>query len=135
MTTAKFTSAGIMSGAACVGYSENTDARLRAYLASVQPVPDVEWSDNRPYHRGRSLIERLALSAKGDDPPTLMLSASDCADVACFISRSFPIDPETWWNDPKDAPSQVVGFMFVLDAIENSLREVRNARAASRKRA
>jgi hypothetical protein len=54
-------------------YSDETAARLRAYLASMAPLGGYEtgaW-DMESCQRGRALIERLALSAPEDDPPGL----------------------------------------------------------------
>jgi hypothetical protein len=77
------------------------------------------------YKRGRALINRLAVTAQGEDSPRLRLSASDCADILRFMSFSEPTSPRTWWKDPADAPSHVVGFNMVLNAMEDSLRQLK----------
>lgn len=120
MTTA--TSRRAAAPAPGPGYSDDTAPRIRAYLASMRPLLGGGAADSEEYHRGRSLIERLALSARGEDAPILALSRSQCADVLHFIWRSEPIEPAGWWEDPEDAPSHVVGFDFVLQALESSLR-------------
>jgi hypothetical protein len=99
---------------------DHTGRRILAYLASVEPLDAVA---NQPeYLRGRSLIEHLALSARGDGEPTLKLSAEDCADVLRFVHCSTPIEPRTWWFDPKGAPSQIVGYDMVMGCVEMNLR-------------
>jgi hypothetical protein len=103
---------------------DQTGRRILAYLASVMPrdggavLPD--------YHKGRSVIEHMALSARGDGDPTLKLSATDCANVLYFVQCSAPIEPRTWWDDPKDSPSQVVGFCTVLGVLNDNLRRKRS---------
>ena len=105
------------------GYSDDTGARIRGYLASVRPLRGVaDLGDRDEYQRGRGLIERLALSARGTGGPTLQLSIAQCADVLHFIHHSEPLDPSTWWSDLEDALSHVVGFDEVLLALESSLR-------------
>src|SRR5580700_11009502 len=86
--------------------SEDTADRIRAYLASVCPLSGCDVSAARTYtgaddyyQRGRSLIERLALSARGTHDPTLQLTATQAADVLYFIHNSEPIAPRTWWVD------------------------------------
>lgn len=102
--------------------NDHTSRRLLAYLASVRPL--VGSSDSsRSYHRGRSVIEHMALSAVEDGDPTLPLTAIDCADVLHFVCGSEPFEPRTWWKDPEHGPSHVVGFIFVLRAIEGTLRD------------
>jgi hypothetical protein len=112
-----------------IGYTDDTAPRIRAYLASMRPLRgsegDIHYEDS--YQRGRSLIERLALSAHDTDSPTLRLSAEQCADVLHFIANSEPLEPATWWRDPKEAPSHVVGFMIIVNALKDSLRSVGKA--------
>lgn len=100
---------------------DHTGRRLQAYLTSMRPL-DGNYDRNDSYHRGRSLIEHLALSAMGTDDPTLPLTAIDCADILHFVCGSEPLEPRTWWKDPKYGPSHLVGFSFVLRAVEVSLR-------------
>jgi len=104
---------------------DSTPARIRAFLAAVVPLRGSDAAEDERYQRGRSLIERLALSAEGGDtydPPTLNLTTTECADVLYFVSRSEALDGPTWWDDPKDAASHLCGFMFIMDAVEESLR-------------
>jgi hypothetical protein len=104
-------------------YFEETAQRIRAYLASVRPLRDsADLPGSEPYQSGRSLIERLALSARGTEAPTLRLTAAQCADVVHFVRCSEPLERSTWWSDPKRGPSHWVGFIFVLEAVEESLR-------------
>jgi hypothetical protein len=91
---------------------------LRAYLYGSEP-----------YQSGRSLIERPAISARGTDAPTLPLTAPQYADVVHFVQYSEPLEPSTWWSDPKRGPSHWVGFLFVLGAVEESLRKGGASRA------
>ena len=72
------------------------------------------------YQRGRELIERMAISARNNDPPSLKLSMIECADVLHFVTCSEPRDPPGWW-DPDTAPSPVVGFYCILQCVEASL--------------
>jgi hypothetical protein len=106
------------------GYSDETSPRIRAYLASVRPRRGSNFSEE--CESGRDLIYRLALSASGEDSPTLKLSPRDCADVLAFISVTEPVEPRTWWTaNPQDAPHHVCGYMEVLHALEDALRVVR----------
>jgi hypothetical protein len=105
-----------------VGYSEDTSARIYAYLASVRPLRGVaDLGQREDFQRGRALIERMAMSAQGMDPPRLYLGRSYCADVLRFISQTEPLEPRDWWNDPEGSPSHVVGFNFVLQTLADSL--------------
>ncbi|MGO9592984.1 MAG: hypothetical protein ACLQFF_12565 [Steroidobacteraceae bacterium] len=106
------------------GYSDNTADAVRAYLASLQPVDGCDLTDDKSYWNGRVLIERIALSAKGEDVPTLRLSVSECADVLRFIHCSQPVRRSAWWRDPPGKPSHLIGFIMVLQVLENSLRAV-----------
>jgi hypothetical protein len=100
-----------------------TGNRIRAYLASVRPLGGVaDLGTDEFYQRGRSLIERLALSAEDDALPSLRLTAAQCADVVRFIAMSEPIEPSTWWEDPEGAPSHIAGFTLLMNAVESSLR-------------
>ena len=77
----------------------------------------IRWSQD-----GRSVIERLALSADEENRPTLGLSSAECADALNFLGRSEPREPRDWWKDPENAPSHVVGFYLTLGSLEDSLR-------------
>jgi hypothetical protein len=104
-------------------HNDHTDRRLRAFLASMRPLPgcaDIE--DGDEYQRGRSAIERLANNAQGDDYPTLRLSIREVADVLNYLGSSSPIDERDWWKDPDDAPSHSAGYKMLMDALEASLR-------------
>jgi hypothetical protein len=107
------------------GYSEQTADRLRAYVASVGPMDGIEdVIDDERYQNGLALIERMAASTRGTDSPRT-LSILQCADLVFFLHTTLPIDPANWWKDPKDAPSHLVGYTFVLNVIEDSLRVAR----------
>lgn len=105
-----------------ISASEDTADRIRAYLASMRPLRGADLSDEEGFQRGRGVIERLALSAWGTDAPAMVLSVRQCADVVRFLRGVEPIDPVDWWQDPDDRPSHVVGFAFILEAIEECLR-------------
>jgi hypothetical protein len=115
--------------------SSMTSDRLRAYLLSVRQlrgtvfIPEI---DERIY-RGRSLIERLALSAEDEGMPDLELTSTDIADVLCFISCVEPVSRETWWTEPSDAPCHITGHMLLLQALEASLR--RHGKSGARAKA
>lgn len=104
---------------------DRSDNRIRAYLASVRPMRDVDFGGetDEANQRGRSLIERLAISAADTaDVPPLRLSAGQVADVLSFVHCSEPIDPANWHVDPDNEPSHLVGLTLVLSALEASLR-------------
>lgn len=100
---------------------DHTDRRIRAYLASVRPLRGSSDEDDN-YYRGRSLIERLALSAVDTGMPTLKLTVVDCANVLHFVHGSEPMEPWAWWKDPEHGPSHLCGFSLVIEAVEDSLR-------------
>jgi hypothetical protein len=52
----------------------------------------------------------------------LRLTPAQCADVVHFVRYSEPLESSNWWEDPEHAPSHWVGFVFVLKAVEESLR-------------
>jgi hypothetical protein len=103
---------------------EDTHRRIRAYLASVQPLRGNDVDDDKPYHQGRALLEYAAFKSVGlgHDYPKVRLTLAECAKVLHFMSRSEPLEPHTWWDDPKEGPSPVVGFHMVLDTLARSLR-------------
>lgn len=102
---------------------EDTASRLRAYLASMRPMRGIaDVYDQDEYQRGRSLIEHVALSARGDEHPSLKLSSSECADVLHFMHFSEPVRPNRWWDDPPNGPSHLVGFYLLLQTLDRSLR-------------
>jgi hypothetical protein len=110
-----------------VGYSEKTSARIYAYLASVRPLSGcADIGEGQDFQRGRALIERMAMSARGMSSPTLVLSAPHCADVLRFISQTEPLEPQDWREDPEDAPCHVVGLHFVLETLARSLEKAQS---------
>jgi hypothetical protein len=102
--------------------NDDTAPRLLAYLASVRPLKGWDSSEDERYDRGRCLIERMALTARGDDAPRLRMSAEQAADVLYFVHSSEPRKPTSWWKDTARGPSPVVGFVYVLNAVEANLR-------------
>lgn len=113
--------------------SNRTDAHLRAFLASMRPMRGAEYPSDllERQRRGRSLIERLALSAHDDNDPELTLAPAECADVLAYLASVEPVDPEEWWQDPDDGPSHNMGWYAVIGALESSLREVSAAPTAA----
>jgi hypothetical protein len=105
----------------------DTGPQVLAFLASMRPMRGCDVDDDQGFHRGRALIERLALSAQEEGPPRLRFTLSQAADVMRFLGRIEPIEQRDWWNDPKDGPSHVCGYTVVLDAIEDSLRAGRRS--------
>jgi hypothetical protein len=107
-------------------HPDRTDNRLRAYIASMRPLRGCCWREEieEIHQRGRVLIERLAISARGDGDPEFLLKADECADVLRYMASLEPLDPRAWWRDPSDGPSHVVGFNLLLRALERSLREI-----------
>jgi hypothetical protein len=119
-----------MSGAkTSAAPSWNTADRIRAYLASMRPLEAGEWREDieAGIQRGHSLIERLALSAKGEDQPTMKLSPAQCADVLTYMSCVEPIDGASWWDSDLDIVSHICGYNAILDAMSDSLREIEAA--------
>ena len=78
--------------------SDETAHRIRAFLASMRPLRGFGMGDNDQYQRGRVLIERMAMSARGTDDPSIVLSPAHCAAVLSFLSSVEPLEPQTWWN-------------------------------------
>jgi hypothetical protein len=106
-----------------VQIDDENELQIRGYLASMRPIRGVVGlDDGDEYQRGRRLIEKLALSARGHRRPTLKLTADECADVLHFISDVEPVDREKWWKDPNH-DGHTAGFVLVLDAVRDSLRE------------
>lgn len=101
-------------------YSDDTGPRIRAYLASVLPLG--RSGEDEDYKRGRVLIERMALSARGEDDPRIELSAEDCADVLAFVRDSVPFDESTWFDEREDSPSHLCGLQFILASVIDNLR-------------
>jgi hypothetical protein len=101
---------------------DDTAPRLLAYLASMRALRGADMSEDEAYIRGRALIEAMAMSASGDEPPRVRMSAEQCADILHFIYHSEPRKPGGWWKDPAEGPSHVVGFVYVIDAVERNLR-------------
>jgi hypothetical protein len=102
-------------------YTDDTAPQILAFLVSMECLFD-EGQVYEGFHRGRSLIERIAMSAKGTDSPRIRLSNEECADVLHFLAQVQPRDKRNWWIDPEDAPSPVTGLQFVLFALKESLR-------------
>lgn len=107
-------------------YSDDSGPRIRAYLASMRPMRGVaDIYSLETYQRGRSLIEAMALTATGEDMPAIRLSAADCADILAFVSYSEPVEPGSWWKDPKGSPSHLVGYYLIVQAVQAALRRRR----------
>jgi hypothetical protein len=105
-----------------IPYSDNTADRMRAFVSSMRPMQGIAGLGSEPrYHEGRSLIERMALSASGEGMPALRLTSRQCADVLYFVRSSEPMRPANWWKDPIAGPSHLVGYVMVLETIEEAL--------------
>jgi|SRR5579883_891261 len=120
-------SASVIAAAPIAEYphpTDRTDNRIRAFLASMRSTRDVDYRDDiaEANARGRSYIERLAISADGDDMPRMRLTAGEMADVLSFLRCSEPVDLKGWWSDTYDGPSWICGYHAVLGALEQSLR-------------
>jgi hypothetical protein len=111
-------------------HEERTDVRIRAYLASMRPKRGCDYGEEieEQIHRGRSPIEKLALSAEDDDAPSLRLSADQCTDILTYMSSVEPINPATWWDD-ENGISKIAGLNFVFDVMADSLYQQRAAAA------
>jgi hypothetical protein len=102
------------------GASDRTDRRIQAFLASVGPLRGLPVSEG--VNRGRSIIERMAMSADGEGDPAIRLSPQHCADVLEFLSRVEALEPKNWWTEPAESPSHLVGYQIVLQTLEANLR-------------
>jgi hypothetical protein len=40
------------------------------------------------------------------------------------VTHSHLRDPASWWTDPEDAPSHIVGWMIAIGAAEATLRGI-----------
>jgi len=107
------------------GYSDDTALRILALLASVKPLAGSDGQDET-FYRGRSIVERIAISAKGTDSPSIQLGIEHCADVLRFLAYVEPFEPGTWWEDPPNSPSHTVGLQIVLRAMADSLQDVKS---------
>jgi hypothetical protein len=87
--------------------------------------------DERIY-RGRSLIERIALSAEDEGMPDLELSSTEVANVLCFIAAAEPASRQTWWTEPRDTPCHITDHMLLLQTLEASLRQLGKSRAPAK---
>src|SRR5262249_35580266 len=105
----------------------------RAFIYSLRPLGGVaDLAESEHYQCGRALLERLADSAEGENDPTWRLNPEQVAQVCDYLRSVEPFAPERWWDDPKDAPSHVTGFPFVLSALADSLRVTAVRRGAER---
>jgi hypothetical protein len=102
--------------------TDGTTHRIIAFLASVQPISGAGQGRDAGFHRGRSIIERMAMSADGAGIPDITLAPDHCADVLEFLANIEPLEPESWWQDPSEGPSHLVGFQFVLQVLSASLQ-------------
>lgn len=101
-------------------YSDRTDDRINAYVASLELRNDI--ADDLPgYYRGLGLIKELANSAEDESPPARQLTMREAADVLTFIRNSTPINSVDWWEDRDDRPSPVCGMNFVLGAARDAI--------------
>jgi hypothetical protein len=103
----------------------NTDGtmyRILAFLASVRPIRGSADSADEDYYRGRSIIERMAISSEDTDSPTIKLTAEHCASVLQFLANVEPFEPKTWWQDSDEGPSHLVGYVFVLQTLRANLQ-------------
>jgi hypothetical protein len=114
------------AGAHSVEPNERSDARIHAFVASMRPLRGCVFGDDiqEANRRGRTIIERLALSAKGGAIPRLLLSCAEVADVLSFIHCSEPVEPATWWRDIDAEVSHTCGYTITLEALEKSLRAI-----------
>ena len=97
-------------------HTDNTGARIRAFLASARPFDGAD--ELEAFITGRELIERLADCSRDTDPPGILLTLNQCADVLHFLARVEPLKALY----PKDGPSPAVGREMVLLTLEESLR-------------
>jgi hypothetical protein len=106
------------------GGVDDTSARIEAFLASVRFVAGLPLMGERAdaIARGRRVIEKMAASATGTDLPAPDLTLAECADVLAFLDAVEPVEPATWWRDPKIGASYYVGRHFVLNTVEDSMR-------------
>lgn len=110
---------GIVAESESPDHVDSMRSRIRQYIASVEPVDNVEaFADPIGYRNGLACIERIAGKAKGHLFPTVKLTTEEIADALHFILMSTPRNPRDWWR------SDCVGFCNVIGALENSVREL-----------
>jgi hypothetical protein len=83
-------------------------------------------------YRGHALIEQLAAHSDGGDAPSLALSVAEVADVLTLLHFSEPVQPATWWKDDAEV-SHLCGLDYIMEALEDSLREPGSAEAPGQK--
>ncbi|MEX1993628.1 MAG: hypothetical protein WD929_03110 [Steroidobacteraceae bacterium] len=101
-------------------WEDATAARITAFLGAVRPLRGCEMLE--PYYRGGRVIAELAASSAGSDRPAMSLTLDQVADVLNFLHHSEPWNPGEFEIEPRNKPSQVVGRMFVLEALEEAVR-------------
>lgn len=113
-------------------HPDATGAQLLALMASLRTQRGSSGlADEDEYQRGRSVIERIAISAgNSDEEAPMRLTAAQCADVLHYLDSCEPIEPRTWWDDPEEGHSHVAGFYRLIRCMEASLRELPQKREA-----
>lgn len=107
---------------------EHTDSRIRAYLAALRPIPGGSPLDS--WHRGRAVVERMAIHSNGYDEPKIALTLEECADVLRFIAASEPFEPLAFYSSRAN-PSPQVGMMFVLRVVSDHLSKAQRRKRAA----
>ncbi len=107
---------------------ECTDRRLRAYVAALVPLRGCQVSEE--WHRGRALIEQLAVSSVEPYGPQRVLTLEECAAVLRFMHSSEPLDPATFFAESDTYPSVACGQMAVFEALENAVHAAMAAEVA-----
>lgn len=99
---------------------DRTDARIRAYLDAVEPLP--ECASEEEFSRGLRLIERMASSSAEGNYPSLRLTRHDCADVLGFVNRVVPRNPKTFDTKYRDVPNPMMGLFMIMEHVIDELR-------------
>ena len=99
---------------------EETGATIRSFLASVRPLRGCCHCDDDQFHRGRALVELLALSAEDHLAPPL--SSADYANILRFIHGIEPIEPKYFFVDRDGVRTPQCGLNTLLEIVEQHLR-------------
>jgi hypothetical protein len=105
-------------------HSDETAPRIRAFLASMRPTRGVMLNEasDESFHRGRAVIEKLAICSVGTELPAVIISLREVADVLFFLAAIGPVDLKSWWDEPIECTSAICGYHSVLNALEESIR-------------
>jgi hypothetical protein len=102
--------------------AERPSTRINAFLAKTMPLGGSCFCGTEGFHRGRKLIEELALHFQVQIALPRW-NHGQCADVLCYVHCCQPVPGACFCNDQLgEAISITCGFHEVLEFVENQLR-------------